>query len=132
MRWSLFFLISVGRGKALREVSPERGEELMNWALDLAGEAPFAIKTTEAPSYRRIALKRMRSSAPSALEMKSSSIYQGFQIRDGHGIVFVSSRGEVFSLWISAADSRQRGCGIPGRHLPQFSSVSIATFGRQL
>jgi radical SAM protein with 4Fe4S-binding SPASM domain len=28
--------------------------------------------------------------------MKSSSVYRGFQIRDGHGIVFVSNQGEVF------------------------------------
>ena len=33
MRWSLFFLIAVGRGKTLQPVSPERGEELMQ--LDL-------------------------------------------------------------------------------------------------
>jgi hypothetical protein len=30
MRWSLFFLISLGRGRALQEVSPEHGEEIMN------------------------------------------------------------------------------------------------------
>jgi AdoMet-dependent heme synthase len=95
-RWSLFFLIAVGRGKALREISPERGEELMNWIFDLALEAPFAIKTTEAPSYRRIALNRMHASNTSAAEIKSSSVYKGFQIRDGHGIVFVSSIGEVY------------------------------------
>jgi radical SAM protein len=96
MRWSLFFLISVGRGKALREVSLERGEELMHWIFDLARQAPFSIKTTEAPSYRRIALNRMRASNTSLVEMKSSSVYKGFEIRDGHGIVFVSSTGEVY------------------------------------
>ena len=63
MRWSLFFLISVGRGSALQEVSPARAEEIMNWVLDLVPEAPFAVKTTEAPSYRRIALNRMRTLA---------------------------------------------------------------------
>ncbi len=96
MRWSLFFLISVGRGKALREVSPERGEELMNWVFDLTAAAPFAIKTTEAPSYRRIAMNRMIASNTSSAEMKSSSVYGGFQVRDGHGIVFVSHLGEVY------------------------------------
>ena len=96
MRWSLFFLISVGRGKALREVSPERGEELMNWVFDLTAAAPFAIKTTEAPSYRRIAMNRMIASNTSSAGMKSSSVYSGFQVRDGHGIVFVSHLGEVY------------------------------------
>ena len=60
MRWSLFFLIAVGRGKLLQPISPEHGEELMHWIYDLSKTAPFAIKTTEAPSYRRVALNRMR------------------------------------------------------------------------
>ena len=96
MRWSLFFLISVGRGRALQEVSPEHAEKIMNWVLDLVPEAPFAVKTTEAPSYRRLALNRMRTCGKTAAEIKQSSVYQGFQIRDGHGIVFVSSQGDIY------------------------------------
>ncbi len=96
MRWSLFMLISVGRGKALNEVSPEKGEEIMRWVFDLSPRAPFMIKTTEAPSYRRIAVEMMRSSGMAHGEMKSTSVYQGFQIRDGHGIVFVSNLGEIY------------------------------------
>src|SRR6202162_572459 len=49
MRWSLFFLISVGRGKPLNEVSPEEGERIMNWVLELVPPAPFDVKTTGAP-----------------------------------------------------------------------------------
>ncbi len=96
MRWSLFFLISVGRGKALQEVSPARGEEIMNWILDLVPDAPFAVKTTEAPSFRRLALNHMHASGRTPSEIKSSSVYNGFQIRDGHGIVFVSSQGDIY------------------------------------
>jgi radical SAM protein len=96
MRWSLFFLISVGRGKALREVSPTKGEAIMDWLLDLVPTTPFALKTTEAPSYRRIAINKMRAAGVAASEMKSSPIYKGFQIRDGHGIVFVSHLGDIY------------------------------------
>jgi len=96
MRWSLFFLISVGRGKALNEVSPERGEQIMDWVLDLVPSAPFAVKTTEAPSYRRIAIKKMKAAKMAAPAMKETSVYRGFQIRDGHGIVFVSNLGEIY------------------------------------
>jgi radical SAM protein len=96
MRWSLFFLISVGRGRALQEVSPEHGEAIMNWVLDLVPEAPFAVKTTEAPSYRRLAMDRMHASGSTASEIKGSSVYKGFQIRDGHGIVFVSNQGDIY------------------------------------
>ena len=96
MRWSLFFLISVGRGKALHEVSPQEGERIMNWVLDLAPNAPFVIKTTEAPSYRRIAINKMRAAGQTTPEMKNTSVYQGFQIRDGHGVVFVSHLGDIY------------------------------------
>jgi AdoMet-dependent heme synthase len=96
MRWSLFMLISVGRGKALNEVSPEEGEAIMKWVFDLSPHSPFAIKTTEAPSYRRIAIETMRAAAMPTAEMKATSVYKGFQIRDGHGIVFVSNLGDVY------------------------------------
>jgi radical SAM protein len=96
MRWSLFFLISVGRGRALQEVSPGHAEEIMNWVLDLVPQAPFAVKTTEAPSYRRLALNRMHGSGKTAAEIRGSSVYRGFQIRDGHGIVFVSNQGDIY------------------------------------
>lgn len=96
MRWSLFFLIAVGRGKLLQPVSAERGEEWMNWVYDLAQAAPFAIKTTEAPSYRRVALNRMRDEGRTASEIERTSVYRGFGIRDGHGIVFVSNQGDIY------------------------------------
>lgn len=96
MRWSLFFLISVGRGKALNEVSPQEGERIMKWVMDLVPNAPFAVKTTEAPSYRRVAINHMRDAGMTAPDMKKTAVYRGFQIRDGHGIVFVSNRGEIY------------------------------------
>lgn len=96
MRWSLFFLIGVGRGRMLKEVSPERGEALMNWIYDLSRIAPFEIKTTEAPSYRRIALNRMRGERLWSDHIQRASIYRGFGIRDGHGILFVSSTGDIY------------------------------------
>src|SRR5271169_5451541 len=96
MRWSLFMLISVGRGKQLNEASPQEGERIMKWVFDLSPRAPFQIKTTEAPSYRRIAIETMRASGVAKPEMKATSVYRGFQIRDGHGIVFVSNLGEIY------------------------------------
>ncbi|HVC91342.1 MAG TPA: TIGR04053 family radical SAM/SPASM domain-containing protein [Acidobacteriaceae bacterium] len=96
MRWSLFFLIAVGRGKLLQPLSPEKGEELMRWIYSLAQNSPFAIKTTEAPSFRRIALDQMRKAGMSAGEIERTPVYRGFGIRDGHGIVFVSNQGDIY------------------------------------
>jgi radical SAM protein len=94
-RWSLFFLISVGRGKVLQPLSPEEGERLMNWVYDITPTAPFIVATTEAPSYRRVALQRMRQEGLHGEDIKRSGVYRGFGIRDGHGIVFVSHSGDI-------------------------------------
>jgi radical SAM protein len=94
-RWSLFFLISVGRGKVLQPLSTEGGEKLMNWIYDTSRAAPFTVATTEAPSYRRVALERMRGEGLTGEQIKRSGAYRGFGIRDGHGIMFVSNTGDI-------------------------------------
>jgi radical SAM protein len=126
MRWSLFFLIAVGRGKVLREVSPARGEEIMDWVYDLAKVAPFAIKTTEAPSYRRIALNRMRVEALTPEQVQQTSVYHGFGIRDGHGIVFVSNTGDVYPagfLPLTVGNIRQGDIVDMYRNAPVFRAL---------
>ena len=94
-RWSLFFLISVGRGKVLQPLSPEEGETLMGWIYETTKVAPFIVATTEAPSYRRVALEHMREEGMTGEQIKRSGQYRSFGIRDGHGIVFVSNIGDI-------------------------------------
>lgn len=126
MRWSLFFLISVGRGRVLEEVSPEAGEALMNWVYDLSHVAPFQIKTTEAPSYRRIALNRMRGETMWSNHLQRPSVYRGFGIRDGHGIMFVSSTGDIYPsgfLPLTAGNVRTGRIAEVYRYAPLFRSL---------
>ncbi|MBZ5611116.1 MAG: TIGR04053 family radical SAM/SPASM domain-containing protein [Acidobacteriia bacterium] len=94
-RWSLFFLISVGRGKVLQPLTPDEGEGLMNWIYETSLASPFTVATTEAPSYRRVALERMRAEGMTGEQIKRSGAYRGFGIRDGHGIMFVSHTGDI-------------------------------------
>jgi radical SAM protein len=96
IRWSLFFLISVGRGTALREISPGASERLNYWLYDLSREAPFAIKTTEATHYRRVAIRRMREEGLDDAAIAATSVGRGFGVRDGNGIMFVAHDGTVF------------------------------------
>lgn len=96
LRWSLFFLISVGRGALLREVSPGESERLGHWLYERAREAPFQIKTTEATHYRRIAIDRMRAEGHTEAEIAGSPVGRGFGIRDGNGILFVRHDGVVY------------------------------------
>jgi radical SAM protein, BA_1875 family len=126
MRWSLFFLIGVGRGRVLTPVSPANGEAIMTWVHHLSEVAPFAIKTTEAPSYRRIALQLMRLAGRSAEEIKRTPVAHGFNIRDGNGVVFVSSTGEIYPsgfLPLSGGNVRTDSLGNVYRSSPLFKSL---------
>jgi radical SAM protein len=129
-RWSLFFLISVGRGKVLQPLSPEEGEQLMSWIYATSRIAPFVVATTEAPSYRRVALERMRLEGLTAEQIKGSSAYRGFGIRDGHGIVFVSHTGEICPagfLPLVVGNVRQDHVADVYRSAPVFKSLHDPT-----
>ncbi|WP_104084077.1 TIGR04053 family radical SAM/SPASM domain-containing protein [Cryobacterium sp. Y11] len=54
--WSVFFLVPTGRGKLLQALTAEQEEEVLHWMHDVS--ELVAIKATEAPHYRRIAIQR--------------------------------------------------------------------------
>jgi radical SAM protein len=91
-RWSLFFLIATGRGRSLGPITPARAEQVLDWALDRAGERRPIITTTEAPHYRRMALERSRSDPNRVTRMPAT---RGFGVRDGNGVMFISHTGDV-------------------------------------
>jgi radical SAM protein len=95
LRWSLFFLISVGRGTTLTELSPGEAERLMGWLWRLTAQAPFQIKTTEAMMYRRVAARALAKGGLTDAEIERHPIARGFGIRDGNGIVFIAHDGTV-------------------------------------
>ncbi len=69
-RWSLFFLVTVGRGNVLAPVTPERAEEILSWIAGLSsarmatGRGGLVITTTEAPQIRRVVAERMKAARP--------------------------------------------------------------------
>jgi MoaA/NifB/PqqE/SkfB family radical SAM enzyme len=69
-RWSLFFLIQVGRGRTLSQLTPDRAEGLLGWLWERSRSAPFVITTTEAPHYRRVALQRLRAEGGDRAELR--------------------------------------------------------------
>ncbi|KAB1190776.1 MULTISPECIES: TIGR04053 family radical SAM/SPASM domain-containing protein [Haloferax] len=91
--WSVFFLVPVGRGRILDPISPDRAEEVMQWLSDVSDEAPFGVKTTEAPFYRRVSAQRRRdaSDAPA-----TDRIGRRNGIIAGDGFAFVSHVGELY------------------------------------
>ncbi|MFB6228078.1 MAG: radical SAM/SPASM domain-containing protein, partial [Halobacteriales archaeon] len=105
--WSVFFLVPVGRGRALEPISPERAEDVMEWLLTASEEAPFGVKTTEAPHYRRVA---MQAAADSPTTPDADRIGRNAGITAGDGFAFVSHLGDVYPsgfLPRSAGDVRE-------------------------
>ncbi|HSN43263.1 MAG TPA: TIGR04053 family radical SAM/SPASM domain-containing protein, partial [Propionibacteriaceae bacterium] len=54
--WYVFFLVPTGRGAALNALESHDKEDVLHWLHDVSDR--IAIKTTEAPQYRRVALQR--------------------------------------------------------------------------
>ncbi len=132
--WSVFFLIPVGRGEALSPLCASDAEDVYAFLADLAGV--MALKTTEAPAYRRVVHDRLagkrrvggrryhelweqlRATWPEgAARIKAShavapaSRRAPLAVGDGRGVVFVSRTGEVFPsgfLPLRAGSIRER------------------------
>ena len=54
--WSVFFLVPTGRGEQLDALSADEVEEMLHWLHDVSDHV--AIKATEAPHFRRVAIQR--------------------------------------------------------------------------
>lgn len=109
VQWSVFFLVPVGRGAALPMLSADGHERVLGWLHELSREAPFDVKATAAPQYRRIAAQRTASEAtrpPGLGAPADARAGAGFRfadglgrpakgVNDGRGFMFISHRGEV-------------------------------------
>ena len=94
-RWSLFFLIAVGRGTVLEPITAKACERLFERLLDLGDGSGPIITTTEAPHFRRVAIERARRAGRGEAALPRGSVGHGAGIRDGNGIMFISHTGEV-------------------------------------
>jgi radical SAM protein len=103
VQWSVFFLVPTGRAQIENMISPEQHEQVFNWLYDLSQNAPFDIKSTAAPMYRRVAIQRKRAEADGKLVTFQGA---GFQyadglnrptkgVNDGNGFLFISHIGEI-------------------------------------
>jgi AdoMet-dependent heme synthase len=108
--WEVFFLVQVGRGTALGEVSPAEHEQVCDFLYD-AAHYGMIVRTVEAPFFRRIAAQRRAGHAAAG-----GPLYQTLTrrlrdllgppftnpsahtapTRDGKGILFVAHNGEVY------------------------------------
>lgn len=150
-RWSLFFLVTVGRGHVLSPITAERAEELLVWVAGLAaqrmarpGRGGLVITTTEAPQLRRVVAEQKRAAAQDVSAQAESEhsapaahpghagghphggAHHGAGIRDGNGILFISNTGEICPsgfLEVSAGNVRKDDVVEVYRDSPMFRDL---------
>lgn len=107
--WSVFFLVPTGRARAGDGASAEEFESVFHRMYDLSKTAPFDIKSTAGPQYRRVILQRQvaerrareRSEAPVPLTAGvgfslADGVGRAKGVNDGDGFVFVSHTGAIY------------------------------------
>lgn len=114
--WSVFFLVPTGRGQLLGALSAEQVEDVLHWLHDVSDLV--ALKTTEAPHYRRVAIERARAEATGAARPRLGELYDyltaateqiraerhtalrrprpPIEVNSGRGFAFIDHRGDVY------------------------------------
>jgi len=136
--WSVFFLVPTGRGQERDEVTAEEYEWVFNRLYDLSRSAPFDIKTTAAPHYRRVVLQRMKAERQRGERRSGPATGPGFHagrdqigraakgVNDGDGFVFISHTGEVYPsgfLPVSGGNVRRESLVEIYRNSPLFRAL---------
>ena len=115
--WELFFLVRVGRGRDLAELTPSACEDVCHFLFE-ASSYGLVIRTVEAPFFRRVVARRRKDTAGADPrrtynlgplydvlaarlrdqlgEPTSEPRAQIGGTRDGKGVVFVAHNGDVY------------------------------------
>jgi radical SAM protein len=107
--WSVFFIVAVGRARPADLTTAEEFEEVFDRLYDLSKSAPFDIKTTAAPHYRRVIMQRQRDERRAGTREAPpvpltagvgfslpDGVGRAKGVNDGDGFVFVSHRGDIY------------------------------------
>lgn len=120
--WEVFFLIPVGRGHNMKELSPQENEDIAHFLYE-ASAYGVVLRTVEGPFFRRVARSRHEQgdnplASPSRIAEKyrlgplylrlaeelrgrlgqpmSGPIAPSVGTRDGKGVIFVAHDGTVY------------------------------------
>ena len=100
--WEVFFLVPLGRGTELEQLSPDFAREVLEWLAERSEQESYRVITVEAPFYRRVASERARERGETPGHVGTTGA--------GNGFVFVSHTGEVYPsgfMPISAGNVRE-------------------------
>lgn len=98
--WSVFFLVPVGRGVEEQRVSAEEYEGVFAKLYRHSQQQPYAVKTTEAPHYRRYVLQQGGNPLAGPGGVDDGARRRGHRaplgVCDGKGVMFVGHTGEIY------------------------------------
>ncbi|SDB79821.1 radical SAM protein, BA_1875 family [Raineyella antarctica] len=114
--WSVFFLVPTGRGQQLQALEADEVEDVLHWLADVS--SLVAIKTTEAPQYRRVVIQRARARAEGTAMPATGALHERLvadtvsvlghpivatrvprppiDVNAGRGFVFIDHTGDVY------------------------------------
>ncbi len=137
--WEVFFLVPTGRARPEDVPTAEEWERVFNRMYDLSKDAPFDIKATAAPQYRRVVVQRQvaerrageREQAPDELTAGldfslADGVGRAKGVNDGDGFMFVSHTGDIYPsgfLPLSAGNVRTSDLVETYRASPLFLSL---------
>ena len=126
VQWSVFFLVPTGRGRDLEMLDAAGHERVLGWLHELTRTAPYDIKATAAPQYRRIAMQSGGTMPGAGYHFGDGLARPPKGVNDGRGFMFVSHRGEVMPsgfLPLSAGSVRQEDPVTIYRRAPLFRAL---------
>lgn len=94
--WAVFCLVPMGRGQALKPLTPAEYEDVFNWLIDRSEGASWNLKLTEGYHYRRILAQRGAQAIAGLGFSGSDGIGRAPKaVNAGNGFCFVSHHGDV-------------------------------------
>ncbi len=94
--WSVFFLVPTGRGLLLEGLSAEEYELAFEKLYRASQRFPYAVKTTEAPHYRRWVLQQRKAQGREAKSRSAANPWQLQPTNDGRGTLFIGHTGRIY------------------------------------
>jgi radical SAM protein len=127
--WSVFTVVPTGRADAHMVLPPDDMEAMLVELAGIAENAPFDVKTTAAPMFRRVVMERRAKVGPVGVlrDLDAEGHVRGPRgVNDGVGMLFVSHKGDVFPsgfLPLKSGNVRSDDVGAIYRDSPVFRSL---------
>ncbi|HSQ64315.1 MAG TPA: TIGR04053 family radical SAM/SPASM domain-containing protein [Polyangiaceae bacterium] len=125
--WSVFVVVPTGRANKALLLGADELERALVELAEIAETAPFDVKTTAAPHFRRVQMERRTKSVGVLHDVDADGQVLGPRgINDGQGFLFVSHHGDVFPsgfLPVSAGNVRKDDIAALYRTSPLFTRL---------